>query len=170
MDIIERRRNTILNVLEELPQRLDFLQNRIEINPIEDEDKKPVGLHFLYKTNSNPSGRMQVVFSQKEFNLLNIPLDVIMMGSPMDNEKIIRMINLFANHPDGNVITMVTHFIDEMQKEVYEIRDVSYREVLTYTKPDLNIDNYTGSFFPLIHMYNPLNGDIAYINIEPLVL
>lgn len=176
--ILENRIITVSTLLQHLPQGMERLKELTMLNPIQhtpepidgvEQEVEDVGLLCMYTTDVTPSTRLQITFTDSLFNILPIPLADCLLYPTLDLDESKRTANLFANHPDPNVITIVTNLIATMQLEGFEVRTISYRELLTYKQADIDLSDIKGSFFPIIHFYNNETQETVFINVEPVL-
>mgnify|MGYP005840799345 CR=1 FL=1 len=170
MSIVTERTQTIYDILAFTKARDSFLEDRIVIHPYVSDDDVDRGILFKYTTNTNPSTTVMIGFSEFDYSTEEIRSDLMFSKPPSDNESLISTVNLFINHPDKYVLPMVAMFIDLLQMESFEIRAIPLREILTHTNPEIDLNNYEGSFFPIIHAFNPKTKEVAYIKVPAIIL
>lgn len=164
------------NRITSMVRKVAINEERILVNPIVEGDddgldmKTMQGIQYLYSSMLPTSTRMQITFTNDDFNAL--PLDKgIMESIKATSVKKGKSTSLacFDNHPDITIKSQLLVLFDMLSKDGFRFRLIPWEHELLHLQDGNEFAGMVGIFFPTLHFRNDDLGYTVIVRCEPIV-
>lgn len=144
----------------------DLNPDNFTTHPMLNAEGEEIGYVAVYQSDDTKSTLMYTV-ADANYSTIPIDLQQLLNYEVVDDDNLVRSINLFSMHPDTDVIKQVAYLTQFYINSDYEVRILPWEDLQPKMAPDLPVEAINGGVYPIIHMLNHVDREVVVIMVSP---